>query len=116
MADGQEVDCNSMFSGYPSNVQMSIVVPPNVCLLIGGIVMISGVYLISTNWNKVIDIKNDLMAFANRKAEMTGLPPDLSFLFYFNSRYAGQVEYDLMDRAYQEMMEWKHSQEAAAKA
>jgi len=114
--NGQEVDCNSMFSGYPTPVQKAIAVPPFLWVILGGIVAVSGIYTMTINMNKVNDIKNDLITFANAKASKTGAPPDMSFLFYFDSRNRGQAEYGLMDKAYQEMMEWKEREERARMA
>ena len=81
--------------------------PPNPApYFLGWVIIFAGLYaawVARTNWDL---LKQEMVAYAYRRAEHEGTKPDFAFLYCFDYWRRGPAEWEILRRAYAEMMSW----------
>ena len=107
IVDGRPVDCATTY--FPAGV----LPPPTTHVVYTAapygfsfLLIIVGVLAVTvarSNWNV---LKQEMVDYAYRRAESEGKTPDLGFMHFFDSRFRGATEWDILRRSYSEMRNW----------
>ncbi|MCW3059976.1 MAG: hypothetical protein JWQ02_1797 [Capsulimonas sp.] len=107
VVDGRPVDCAT--SGIPAKFlgpKTTHVVSNPAPYGFGFLLMVAGALVLGvvrSNWN---NLKQEMVDYAYRRAESEGKTPDLTFMHFFDNRYRGATEWEILRRSYAEMQSW----------
>jgi len=113
-AGNQVVDCNSMQLQDPAWQEPAKEQPSFSAAYLGGFIIIIALGMVVVYGCIQNNVKQELIDFAYEKARIENTNPDMSFLFYFDTRHPRAAELEIAERAYLEMMIWRSMSKRAA--